>query len=115
MNALQIAVNKLGMRFPGKQLSQDLNISKGVVSEYLNGKRELSENFKSSFHNHYGIDLDKIDVNDLTEDLKDDEVAEYIYQNIDRLKSNKRFRMWFDYEIEKAKNDLLIKLERSSR
>lgn len=43
------------MRFPVTQISQDLGYSKGVVSEYFNNKRELSDKFRRQFENHYKI------------------------------------------------------------
>ena len=43
------------MRFPVTKISQDLGYSKGVVSEYFNNKRELSEKFRQQFENHYKI------------------------------------------------------------
>lgn len=54
-NNLKKISRHLKLRFPVTQISQDLGYSKGVVSEYYNNKRELSENFKEQFENYYKI------------------------------------------------------------
>lgn len=60
MTSLEIAANKLKMRFPISQIAKDLGFSKGNVSEYYNGKREMSINFKEQFKNFYKIDLEEL-------------------------------------------------------
>lgn len=65
-NNLKKITSNLGMRFPIAQISKDLEYSKGIVSEYYNNKKELSENFKEQFANFYKIPLesfkDKIEI-----------------------------------------------------
>lgn len=76
------AAKALKMRFPGKTISSDLNISKGVVSEYLNGKKELSENFKIAFREFYKIDIDDFDdENSRTIELNAPFEVEYLENN----------------------------------
>lgn len=54
-NKLKIITKHLNIRFPTAQISKDLNYSQGVISQYLNGKRELSENFIKEFENFYNV------------------------------------------------------------
>lgn len=59
----------LKMRFPSAQISNDLQYSKGVISQYLNGKRELSENFKEMFENFYNVKFSDYE-NDINDESK---------------------------------------------
>lgn len=60
-------VSDLGIKFPVATVSRDLKISKGVVSEYLNGKKIPSDNFKKLFENFYEVYVvDYKDMNDTT-------------------------------------------------
>nr|WP_299067079.1 hypothetical protein [uncultured Allomuricauda sp.] len=52
---LERIANYLNIRFPVATFSKDLEYSKGVVSQYYNGKREISESFRKSFENYYNI------------------------------------------------------------
>lgn len=45
----------------------------------------------------------------------DNSVIDYVYDNWDKLIKIKKFKILIDHEIEKAKNDLLMKLDRSTR
>lgn len=45
----------LHIRFPIATFSKDLGFSKGVVSEYYNGKKTISNNFKEHMENFYQI------------------------------------------------------------
>lgn len=58
MTSLEKAANHLKMRFPIAKISKDLGFSKSNVSEYYNGKREMSQNFKEQFENFYKIRLE---------------------------------------------------------
>jgi hypothetical protein len=44
-------VEKLGLKFPGKEISKKLHVSKGYVSDVLNKKKEPSEEFLNDFYN----------------------------------------------------------------
>jgi hypothetical protein len=64
---LKLMVSDLGIKFPVATVSRDLKISKGVVSEYLNGKKIPSDNFKKLFENFYEVYVvDYKDMNDTT-------------------------------------------------
>tara|TARA_A100000164_G_scaffold364480_1_gene382823 strand:+ start:667 stop:1308 length:642 start_codon:yes stop_codon:yes gene_type:complete len=54
-NNLKEISKKLNIRFPIKQISTDLNYSKGAVSEYYNNKKLMSENFIEQFENFYNV------------------------------------------------------------
>lgn len=59
-NNLKETADKLGLRFPIAQISKDLNYSKGVISQYYNNKKELSENFINHFESFYNVKISKI-------------------------------------------------------
>jgi len=54
-NNLKEISNKLGIRFPIAEFSRQLNMSKGVISEYYNNKKRVSENFIAKLENRYNI------------------------------------------------------------
>lgn len=56
-NKFKVVVDSMGFRFPISRISKDLQYSKGAVSEFYNGKKELSENFIELFNNFYEVDL----------------------------------------------------------
>jgi len=51
----------------------------------------------------------------VSELISDNFVIDYVYENWDKLIKIKKFKIIIDHEIEKAKNDLLMKLDRSTR
>lgn len=57
MTSLEKASTLLKMRFPIAKISKDLGVSKSNVSEYYNGKKPMSENFKEQFNNFYKVNL----------------------------------------------------------
>jgi phage repressor protein C with HTH and peptisase S24 domain len=54
------AVDKLGMRFPVAELSRATGYRPPIVSEYLNGKKTVSESFLRTFCEVYKIDFDSV-------------------------------------------------------
>lgn len=54
-SVLKRITKSLGIRFPIAELSRELDYSKGVVSQYYNDKKEMSENFKELLENRYRI------------------------------------------------------------
>lgn len=60
-SVLKKIVNHLRIRFPIAELSRELDYSKGVVSQYYNGKKEMSENFKELLENKYKINVQEFE------------------------------------------------------
>lgn len=54
-NVLKKIAKHLKMRFPTSQISKDLNYSQGVISQYLNDKKEISDNFRKDFEKFYNV------------------------------------------------------------
>lgn len=54
-NKLKEIAKKLNIRFANAELSKNLGFSKGVVSEYLNNKKRVSQNFIEELENYYEI------------------------------------------------------------
>lgn len=52
---LQKIANHLKIRFAIKEFAERLDYSPGTVSDYYNGKKELSHNFKQKLETAYGI------------------------------------------------------------
>lgn len=50
---LKKACKELGIKFPIADMSKNLNYSKGMVSDYYNGKKEVSAKFSEAFIEHY--------------------------------------------------------------
>lgn len=48
-------LEKLGLKFPGKELSNKLKVSKGYVSDVLNKKKEPSDEFLNEFYKMFTI------------------------------------------------------------
>jgi hypothetical protein len=46
-------VDELALKFPGSAIAKRTNFNKGIVSEYLNKKKEPSENFLRAFYNAF--------------------------------------------------------------
>ena len=59
------AVKSLGLRFPVARISEKTEYNSGIVSEYLKGKKEVSEKFIKAFCESY-----KIDPKDILENKK---------------------------------------------
>lgn len=59
-NKLKEIAKHLKIRFPNAEFSKNLGFSKGVVSEYLNNKKNASENFLEALENYYKIDYRKL-------------------------------------------------------
>ncbi len=57
MNNLELKkiCKDLGMRFPIAQMNRDLGYSKGMISDYYNGKQEISSKFEETFKDFYKI------------------------------------------------------------
>lgn len=49
-------INKLNLRFPGKEIVEKTGYNSGIVSEYLNGKKKVSESFLKEFCKAFNID-----------------------------------------------------------
>ena len=65
-SVLMKIAKKLKIRFPVAELSRELDYSKGVISQYYNGKKDMSENFKELLENKYNIkvaDFENDDIN----------------------------------------------------
>lgn len=69
-NILKKIAEHLGIRFPIATFSKDLSFSKGVVSEYYNGKKAISNNFKERFENFYGIKFEDFEGKTPTEAIQ---------------------------------------------
>lgn len=65
---LKKIADHLKIRFPVAELSRELDYAKGAVSEFLNGKKEMSENFKELLENKYSIKVS--DFENETQDYK---------------------------------------------
>lgn len=53
-------VESMGFRFPVAAISKATGLSKGNVSEYLNRKKEPSENFINAVYNRYPVSSEKV-------------------------------------------------------
>jgi transcriptional regulator with XRE-family HTH domain len=53
-------VNGLNVRFPNKQIVEKTGYKSGIVSEYLNGKKIVSESFLKVYCEKFGADYDYI-------------------------------------------------------
>lgn len=82
MNILEKIAKDLNIRFPIARFSKDLEYSKGVISQYYNGKREISEEFKKKFENFYNIKFSNY------ENLSQEEVLISSDETIDVLRNN---------------------------
>lgn len=104
---LKKAVKKLNIKFPVARLSREMEYSQGVISEYLNGKREMSEAFKEKFEKIFSfsfseleiVGAEKIGTNDAKPIFYNDEVE--IFTN----KNGIKFQLYPDdtYKIEVLK------------
>jgi len=70
----------LKIKFPTAQISKDLNYSQGVISQYINGKREMSENFRAEFEKFYNIKFS--DFEDKNENYQKD--SEILFSGYDK-------------------------------
>lgn len=52
---LRKIVEHLEIKFPVATISRELGYSNGVISEYLNGKKEVSDNFREKFERYYNV------------------------------------------------------------
>ena len=76
-NKLQMIADEKGIRFPNAEFSRNLGFSKGVVSEYLNNKKRVSENFIQCLENFYGINYREfLNANNPVEEIKKKEIRE---------------------------------------
>lgn len=48
-------LERLDLKFPGKEIANKLNISKGYVSDVINKKKEPSEEFLNDFYKYFPI------------------------------------------------------------
>ncbi|CAL1518172.1 hypothetical protein [Chitinophaga sp. MM2321] len=53
-------VNKLNLRFPGREIVKATGYNSGVVSEYLNSKKNVSERFLREFCKAFNLDFTEI-------------------------------------------------------
>ena len=66
-SVLKRITKSLGIRFPIAELSRELDYSKGVVSQYYNDKKEMSENFKKLLEKRYRIRVQDFENNFVNE------------------------------------------------
>jgi transcriptional regulator with XRE-family HTH domain len=78
----------LGLKFPGKEISKKLGISKGYVSDILNKKKEPSEDFLNDFYKMFSIGSPSNDMNNYTLPLGDLKITLSDYFEL--LKEQKR-------------------------
>ena len=93
-NKLKEIATKLNIRFPNADFSQNLGFSKGVVSEYLNNKKQLSQNFIEQLENFYNIkyhDFLDVKINSMS---NIDNRVEILENTVDSLKE--RMKMMYD-------------------
>lgn len=100
---LNKAVEKIGIRFPNAELARNLDYSKGVVSEYLKGKKMPSQNFIDSFEKFYHFSFEDFEQNEYGPDynvkygISDIEIVEHIYRNKKRFLGMKTFRLLLEH------------------
>ncbi len=113
---LNLIVKSLKIKFPVATISRDLKISKGVVSEYLNGKKVPSNNFKELFENFYGIKTQNFDskkegstyfLEKQGVKITIQEIVTFIVENEKVMKQNKTFMKFIQLEVERAENKTL--------
>lgn len=80
-NKLKIIAKHLNIRFPTAQISKDLNYSQGVISQYLNGKRDLSENFIKEFEKFYNVKFSDFEKNNDSSTIIKNEVNQISNDN----------------------------------
>lgn len=86
---LKKAAKLLKIKYPVSTISKELNYSQGVISEYLNGKREMSDSFKEIFEKHFNFSFSEIEKeiisdtlkSDAKESFQDNEIETYVNKN----------------------------------
>lgn len=58
-------VRSYNFRYPPTKISTDLEVSKGTISSYLNGKVKASDRFLEKFANFYNANIE--DISEITE------------------------------------------------
>ncbi|CAM1344250.1 hypothetical protein [Tenacibaculum amylolyticum] len=109
---LQLALEKLNLRFPVSEISNKTGTSKGNVSNFVNNKKPVSDNFLKVFIEQFGlslteltkeIELLKIENSDFNSmylasgveekfvGINDNDLSLYVKYNKHRLLKNKLF------------------------
>jgi predicted transposase YbfD/YdcC len=100
---LNIIIEDLEIRFPVATISRDLNMSKGIVSEYINNKKVPSENFINLFEKHYKINSKNYLRNKKHQVTDEDLFAlEIINRHEELMKKSKTYRGHIEGLIDKA-------------
>ena len=111
---LQRIVDYLNLRFPVAELSEELGYSKSAVSNYLSGKKPVSESFVKSIENKYninGADFTEVGIKHQTSPQKIKDLASFIAQNQDVLMRDPLFKtviesLFLRKEITRLRDDL---------
>ncbi len=103
-------IEDLGIRFPVATISRDLGMSKGIISEYINDKKQPSKNFIERFEKQYKINS-KNYTNKETLNVTDDDIfaLEVINRHDDLMDKSKTYKMHIEGLIDRA----LIKITSS--
>ncbi len=100
---LNIIIEDLKIRFPVATISRDLQISKGIVSEYINNKKVPSQNFVKLFEKHYNIDVNTYQ-NEKTNKVTEEDLfaLEVINRHDELMLKSKTYKGHIEGLIDKA-------------
>lgn len=87
----------LRLRFPVAELSQELGYSRGAVSNYINGKKPISEAFIQAIEQNYGIKAEDfidgaVPIRGQLSLSRTKEIAVFIAENQDKLMEDPLFK-----------------------
>lgn len=112
--SLERIIDYLNIRFPVAELSDELGYSRSAVSNYINGKKPISESFIKSLENKYGIraaDFTETGIKYRTSPQKIKDLASFIAENQDVLMQDTLFRtviesLYLRKEIKKLRDSI---------
>ncbi len=116
----------MNIRFPVATFSSALGYSKGTVSQYYNGKKEISDKFIAALEGHYGIELDNFrlgypespeNVIILDERIFNDPArlglfVRFLTANHERLKQDELYRLYLQRAMREMENDSIAEKAR---
>ncbi|MBS9774720.1 MAG: hypothetical protein KGV59_06150 [Tenacibaculum sp.] len=98
----QKAVKELKLRFPVKEISERMNYDKGNISNFIKGKKTISDNFLDNFFIEFNLDKSKFEYSDYSLNINQNN------KNGDNIVDNKNNTLLEkELELYKKENDLL--------
>lgn len=106
----ELALKKLNLRFPVAEIAKKINVSKGNVSNYLNNKKPVSDNFIKSLCDEFQLNYEDLlneirssksnnfkqlylesGIEEKFKEISDNDYALYLKHNKKRLLANDLF------------------------